>query len=130
MRKIDYPTHVTIVAWVNIGLSALIASIGVFGLFFLTGIGIAAGDPKATGILGFVGVAGAAFLLLFSLPGFLAGYGLLKRRRWGRFLGIVVSVIDLFEIPAGTVVGVYGLWVLMAEEATAYFSGASASRAA
>ena len=121
MSKIDYPTHVTILAWLNIGLSALIALIGVFALFFLTGIGVAADDPEAARILGFVGFAGAGFLITLSLPGFLAGYGLLKRRRWGRILGIVVAVIDLFEIPVGTAVGLYGLWVLTADEAPGHF---------
>ena len=74
-------------------------------------------DPEAAPILAFVGFAGAGFLILLSLPGFLAGYGLLNRRRWGRFLGIVVAVIDLFEIPVGTAVGIYGLWVLTGDEA-------------
>jgi len=86
MKKIEYQTHVTILAWINIGFSALIAFIGLFAVFFLTGIGVAADDPHATRILGFVGLAGAAFLIILALPGFLAGYGLLKRRRWGRFL--------------------------------------------
>ena len=122
MKKIEYQTHVTILAWINIGFSALIAFIGLFAVLFLTGIGVAAEDPDAARILGFVGLAGAAFLIILALPGLLAGYGLLKQRRWGRFLAIVVAVIDLFEIPIGTAIGVYGLWVLTAEEAGAYFA--------
>ena len=58
---------------------------------------------------------------MLSLPGFVAGYGLLKRRVWGRFLAIVVAVIDLFGIPVGTAIGIYGLWVLSDEEAGEYF---------
>ena len=129
MKKIDYPTHVTILAWINIGFSTLIAFIGIFGFFFLCGIGLAADDLDAARILGFVGFAGAGFLVLLALPGFLAGYGLLKRRRWGRFLAIVVAVIDLFEIPIGTAVGIYGLWVLTDDEAAAYFTDPAASPA-
>lgn len=123
MKRIDYATHVTILAWINVGLSGLIALVGLFGLLFLSGLGAAADDPEAARILGFIGFAGAGFLILLALPGFLAAYGLLKRRRWGRLLGIVVAVIDLFEIPVGTACGLYGLWVLADEEAAAFFSG-------
>ena len=129
MKKKDYSTHVTILAWINIGFSALVSIVGIFGLLFLTGIGVAADDPHAARILGFVGLAGAAFLTLLSLPGFLAGYGLLKQRRWGRFLAIVVAVIDLFEIPIGTAIGIYGLWVLTGDEAGDYFTEPPVSRA-
>lgn len=122
MSKIDYQTHVTILAWINIGFSVLISFIGIFGFFFLSGLGALVDDPEAAPMVAFVGFAGAGFLILLSLPGYFAGYGLLQRRRWGRFLAIVVAVIDLFEIPIGTAVGAYGLWVLTAEEAGAYFA--------
>ncbi len=122
MKKIEYQTHVTILAWINIAFSALVAFIGVFAFFFLSGIGLAADDPDAARILSFVGFAGAAFLIILALPGFLAGFGLFKQRRWGRFLAIVVAVIDLFEIPIGTAIGIYGLWVLTDDEAGSYFT--------
>ena len=121
MTRIDYPTHVTILAWINIGYSSLVCFIGVFALVFLAGLGMAVDDPEAARILGFVGFAGAGLLVMLSLPGFVAGYGLLKRRVWGRFLAIVVAVIDLFGIPVGTAIGIYGLWVLSDEEAGEYF---------
>lgn len=122
MKKNDYQSHVVILAWINIGFSALVAFIGVFGFFFLLGLGAVSDDPSAAPILGFVGLAGAGFLFILALPGFLAGYGLLRQRRWGRFLGIVVAVIDLFEIPIGTAIGAYGLWVLTGDEAATYFA--------
>ena len=46
--------------------------------------------------------------------GFLAGSGLLNRQPWARSLAIVVGVISLFfQIPFGTALGVYTLWVLL-----------------
>ncbi len=118
----DYRTHVTLVGWIDIGFSALAVFIGLFGLLFLTGIGAVAEDPEAARILAFVGCAGCAFLSVIALPGFFAGYGLLKGRQWGRVLGIIVAVLDLFNIPVGTAVGIYALWVLTDERATAYFA--------
>jgi hypothetical protein len=49
-----------------------------------------------------------------SAFGFAAGWGLLNRQSWARPLAIVVAVISLFfQIPFGTALGVYTLWVLL-----------------
>ena len=74
-----------------------------------------------------VGAAAAVFFGALALPGFAAGYGLLKRRVWGRVLAIIVAALDLFNIPIGTAVGLYALWVLTHEKAAGYFKPASAS---
>lgn len=75
MKKNDYQSHVVILAWINIGFSALVAFIGVFGFFFLLGLGAVSDDPSAAPILGFVGLAGAGFLFILALPGFRPGTG-------------------------------------------------------
>ena len=76
--------------------------------------------------LPFIGLAGSmlvAFLLIVSIPGLIAGVGLLKFRPWARILAIVVAVINLIHIPIGTIVGIYGLWVLFNKETEALFDG-------
>jgi zinc-ribbon domain len=56
----------------------------------------------------------AIFSLGKGAVGFLAGWGLLNRQSWARLLAIVVGVISLFfQIPFGTALGVYTLWVLL-----------------
>ena len=60
-------------------------------------------------LLGFIGVV----ILLKSAAGFLAGYGLLKRETWARMLTIVLSFLSLFNVPFGTALGIYGLWILL-----------------
>lgn len=50
------------------------------------------------------------------------GLGLLARKGWVRILAIVVAVLNLANVPIGTVVGLYVLWVLLQEEAGAYFA--------
>jgi hypothetical protein len=64
----------------------------------------------------------AAVVLLLSLPGLIGGIALLMRASWARIYMIVISALDLAHIPFGTVVGIYGLWVLTRPEAPAYFS--------
>jgi len=53
------------------------------------------------------------FLLLKAVGGFFAGWGLLQRAPWARMLTIVLSFIALFNIPLGTALGIYSLWVLL-----------------
>jgi len=45
--------------------------------------------------------------------GFITGWGLLQRKPWGRIVALVLAFIALFNIPFGTALGVYTLWVLL-----------------
>ena len=47
--------------------------------------------------------------LAVTLPSFIAGYALLKTKRWARIAGIVEAV------PIGTAVCVYALWFLLSK---------------
>jgi hypothetical protein len=73
-------------------------------------------------IIGLTGMMLVVFLLVLSLPGLIAGIGLLKFRPWARVLAIVVAVINLVHIPFGTIVGIYGLWVLFNKETERLFT--------
>jgi hypothetical protein len=55
----------------------------------------------------------AGFVLIKAALGFAAGWGLLQREPWARMLTIVLSFLSLFDIPLGTALGIYGLWVLL-----------------
>ena len=67
-------------------------------------------------------------MLTLSVPSIIAGVGLLKRRSWARILTIVLSVLNLINIPFGTLLGIYGLWVLLSQN-TAPLFGAPATAA-
>jgi len=41
------------------------------------------------------------------------GYGLLQREPWARVIALVLGFLSLFNIPFGTAVGVYTMWVLL-----------------
>ncbi len=60
-------------------------------------------------------------MALLALPGLLAGIGLLRRRNWGRIVAIIVSFLNLLNVPIGTAIGAYSLWVLFQDAATEYF---------
>ena len=52
-------------------------------------------------------------ILAKAAAGFLAGWGLLQREPWARMLTIVLSFLALINIPLGTALGIYSLWVLL-----------------
>ncbi len=53
------------------------------------------------------------FVLAKAACGFLAGWGLMHHEPWARILTLVLGFIALFNIPVGTALGVYTLWVLL-----------------
>ena len=55
-------------------------------------------------------------ILVKGALGFFAGWGLLRREPWARMLTIVLSFLALFNIPFGTALGIYSLWVLLPAE--------------
>ncbi len=62
----------------------------------------------------------ALIALLISgkgLFGVVAGLGLLKRARWARALVLVIAFLSLFELPFGTALAIYTLWVLLSSNA-------------
>jgi hypothetical protein len=116
--------HITTVAALHIGLSILGIIIGAFIFIFLTAIGFVSRDEEALAILAAIGTIVGIFLFVLSVPGIIGGIGLLKRKEWARILILVVSAIDLINIPIGTALGVYSIWVLVNDETVKLFSAA------
>ncbi len=70
------------------------------------------------------------FVLAKAACGFLAGWGLMQRESWARVLALVLGFLSLFNIPFGTVVGIYTLWVLLPAQSQGEYEGLVASRPA
>ena len=114
--------HINVIAALHIGFSILGFIIGgvVFAvLYFVRDV---SGDPDAEMVLTIVANVMVIFVIIFSLPGIIAGIGLFKRKEWARILTLILSVIDLFNIPIGTAVGVYSIWALVQPEVVAAFN--------
>lgn len=58
---------------------------------------------------------------MLAAPGIIGGVGILKGWWWARYLVFVLGALNLFNVPLGTLLGVYTFWVLMQDETTAYF---------
>lgn len=122
-------THVKVLAVLYLVFSAL-GIVLALAFFLATGVVTAivgtAAEPDAARIaipiIRLGGTALACFFLALAVPGVVLGIGLLKLQPWARVLGIVVSALTLLHIPVGTVLGVYGLWVLFSHDTERLFA--------
>ena len=99
--------------------------LAVFGLmlFFFSVAGAEAGNqpgaPPVAFILPFI-ILGFVFALLFTVPSYVAGYAMLKRKSWGRVASLVAAVIEVLNFPIGTALGVYALWFMFGQGQALY----------
>jgi hypothetical protein len=113
-------THVKVLGVLYLAVGGLMLVLALFLAVTMGGVaGIvgATAEPEdaaiAIPVLGFAGTALAAFFALFALPSLITGYGILNFKPWARIVGIVLSAISLIFVPVGTIIGAYGLWVLL-----------------
>ena len=123
LNERELQQHVTILGWLLIAANAIFLLVGLCSLVFLVSIGFISADPTAMNVLGIIGIVAVLFFGGLALPGILAGYGLLKRARWGQILAIIVAFLSLVNVPLGTALGIYALFVLLQNSASDYFSG-------
>jgi len=72
----------------------------------------------------------AILILAKAGCGFLAGWGLLRREPWARIVVLVLAFLALLNLPFGTAIGVYTLWVLLPGPAEQEYEALVADRAA
>ena len=113
--------HIKVLGVLFIAYHAVGLLIGFFVLSLLSGMGLASHDPEAAGVMVLMGVVAGTALLVLSLPGIVAGIGLLKRKEWARILALIVGFFNLINIPLGTALGAYTFWVLLQDETVRIF---------
>jgi|SRR5690349_12830263 hypothetical protein len=113
--------HVRTLGWLFIVYHAFFDLVALVVLVIMGGAGALAGDRQGFFISGAVGLAIAAVLMIISVPGIIAGIGLLKYQQWARILALIVAVLHLFSFPFGTALGIYAFWVLLNTQAAALF---------
>jgi len=121
--------HVTVVGALHIGYSAFQILGAIVAFIFIVGAGLIGGliaeEGIVAGITFLVGTTIALFVLLVAVPGIIGGIGLLRYKSWARYLVLVFSVLGLLDIPIGTAIGVYSIWVLVQDETAQLFASKS-----
>ena len=109
-------THIHLVALLHIGFGIMML---LGAIAFLVAIGIpvgitlSQGETEAPKVLGIIGFLIGAGLTVLALPGIVGGWGLFTGRTWGKPVVLVLSVVQLANIPFGTALGIYSLWALL-----------------
>lgn len=121
MNEKQIEQHIPILGVLHLASGALSGIFGVFVFLFLSGLGAAVRDPVAFRVLTVVGTTVGTLLIVLAIPCMVAGYGLLRQRSWARGLAIAVGFLSLFNVPIGTLIGIYTLIVLLQADAGDYF---------
>jgi len=109
--------HLPIVGILWIALGSLFAIPAVLLLAFRSGAHFILRQQNfLPGFLPLLLTIAAGFLLLLAAGGVCVGVGLMQHRPWARVAAIILSVLALFHPPFGTALGIYTLWVLLADE--------------
>jgi hypothetical protein len=120
-NRMPIDTHVRVAAWLHIALGVLwVCILAFFGLAFgafgaLFGASMHGSDAGILAWIAGFGVALLLFLLVFPVLEIVGGAMLLSGSTAGRVITIVFSVLELINIPFGTIIGVYSLWALLRE---------------
>jgi hypothetical protein len=98
------------ILWLAISVFRLLPGLFLFSVFHHMIPPMTNGIPFFVyGLLRGVG----AVILTGAVLGIAAGWGLLERQPWARMLAILLGFISLLEMPFGTALGIYTLWVLL-----------------
>lgn len=113
-------THVRRLGFLNIfygivgglgALLALVAAEGPIGIYYYF-------DARMAGVI----AAGVCVMhVALALPTLIGGIGVIRYHPWARVLLIVASALNALTFPFGTLLGAYGLWVLMTPEVEPLF---------
>lgn len=114
-------THVDLVAWFHIALSALGLLGGMVAALALAGAGVLSGELEGFLVTSTIAALVGGFVVLLAIPGLIGGIGLLRRASWARVLILIVALFELLHFPFGTALAVYTFWVMLQDETRRIF---------
>ena len=112
------------IAFGLIGLTAAFLLLIIFGGAAGAASFAAAEQPEAWIAVPILSIIGSVLILIaltLSIPGIIGGWGLIRGKSWARILMVVLSALHLINIPIGTILGSYGLWVLLSKKTELLF---------
>jgi hypothetical protein len=123
MEESTMKKHVSFVAALHIGLG-IIGIFGAIGIFFIFNFArsFVVDVDVANIILRFLGIFLPFAIMTVAVFELIGGIGLLSFTKWSRTLILIVSAIGCVNVPLGTLVGIYSIWVLMQDESVKLFT--------
>jgi hypothetical protein len=123
--------HIHLLGILWLGLSSFNALAGVAAYIVANTIFVPGGVAGAPAFLRPLLTTVSILLLGKAALGFLGGWGVMQREAWARVLLLVLAFISLFtNIPFGTALGVYTMWVMLPSQSEHEYESLAAARAA
>ena len=110
--------HLRTLGWLYIVMGGLSVLVALAVMLLMVAGGLLSQDADARATLSVGGAVIAALVVFLSIPSFIAGFGLLRYRRWSKVVTLILAALNLFSFPVGTALGIYSFWVLMQDETT------------
>jgi len=110
-----------VLAWLSV-LSAVFVAL----MFLLLTLGIGLSNEEGSGIgaiiFGSFGLIISLASAALALLTFLVAKGIREKKNWAKITGIVIAVLNILNVPLGTILGILILIGLIDEDATAWFT--------
>lgn len=106
-----------LIGYAHLAAGAVYLLCAVLALFATTQAGLLFEDERALFVNRTVGYALTLVLVVLGAGSLSGGLGLLRSRMWARTVLVVMGVLNLTNVPIGTLLGGYTLWVLLRDEA-------------
>ncbi len=102
-----------ILGWLFIVFNGIfiVAAVLLYGI--VSGIAALSDVQEVVAISRTAAAVAAVLLSIISIPGIIVGFGLLSRAGWARVIALILGIINLFNFPLGTILGIYTLWVIL-----------------
>lgn len=102
------------------GLVSVIGAIGI--LWYFGSVSVLFNFAEDRGGLGFITVALVLSHLIVGIPFVTAGRFVMEYRNWARSVLMALCGLSVLLIPFGSIISIYGFWVLMTPETEPLFS--------
>lgn len=109
------------------GLHTLVMLLIIGVMLFVIGAAGTQFDAPPAAFLLLVAILGGFFALIYTVPSYVAGYAMLKRKPWARVASLIAAVIEVMNVPFGTALGIYALWFLFGKGEAFYRGDALSS---
>lgn len=96
-------------------MTVLMAAMSIFMLAMISRAETGNNNGEPVGFLVFMAIVFVLIALLYAVPSFLAGYALLKRKRWARTMALIAAIVAGMNLPLGAALCVSTLYFLFGE---------------
>jgi len=113
--------HNKYLAYSNFAYGGLFALFALLMMIFMFGMMTMTPNGPPAGVIVFMSLFIGIIYGVMILPSFIAGWALLKRKKWARTASIISGVVAGANFPFGTAVCIYTFWFLFSDPGKYFF---------